>query len=131
MQILLLNHSYPPPAALLSSHNGFLTVTFSHCSSVPKSSIPSSIFRHFQSTNQSPAQFTSDSNLASIAMLIPAASRSAGQMQRTESGKRQSQLDTSAPLVSLNLSKVLCQVFPVHSCIPFSSLKVTQKDPSL
>lgn len=66
-----------------------LTVTFSHCSRVPQSfpaSIPSSIFMHFQSTNQSPGQFTSDSNLASIALLIPAASCSGGRMQRKERG---------------------------------------------
>ncbi len=42
-------------------------------------------------------------------------------------GGRQSQPDTTVLLVSLNLSKVLCQVRPVHSCINFSSLKVTQK----
>lgn len=47
---------------------------------------------------------------------------------RERKGRRQSQLDTTVPLVSLNLSKVLCQVFPVHSCIPFSSLKVTQRE---
>lgn len=46
-------------------------------------------------------------------------------------GERQSQVDTTAPLVSLNLSKVLCQVFPVRSCIPFTSLKVTQKERGL
>lgn len=83
---------------------------------------------HFQSTNQSPGQFTSDSNLASSAVLIPAASCSGGRMQRKKRELRQSQPDTTVLLVSLNLSKVLCQVFPVHSCIPFSSLKVPQKE---
>lgn len=40
---------------------------------------------------------------------------------------RQWKRDTAVLLVSRNISKVLCQVFPVHSCIPFPSLKVPQK----
>lgn len=83
-----------------------------------------SLHFHFQSANQSPVQFTSDFNLASIAMLILAASCSSGQMQTKKRVERQRQRGTAALLVSLNLSKVLCQVFPVQPCIPFTSLKV-------
>lgn len=128
---VLLSHCDPPAQRQhCSPLTGFLFVTFSlivHLSpGLPSASTPFSIFRHFQPTNQSPAQFTSDSNLASIAVLIPAASCSGGRMQRKK--RRQSQRDAAVPLVSLNLSEVLCQVFPVHSCIPFSSLKVAQKE---
>lgn len=88
-QILLLNHSYP---SAHQRHYYPLTLAFfcdllSHCSSVPRSSLCFHPIFHFQSTNQSAAQFTSDSNLTSIAILIPAASCSGGQMQRKKMGE--------------------------------------------
>lgn len=119
----ILSSNSAAAAAGLSSHTMSLVVTFPHCSSFPQCSL---CFR-FQSANQSPAQFTSDFNLASIAMLILTASWSSGQMQRKKRVERQRQWGTAVLLVSLNLSKVLCQVFPVQPCIPFTSLKVWQK----
>lgn len=42
-------------------------------------------------------------------------------------GEILSRLNTAMPLVSCNLLEVLSQVLPVHSCIPFRSLKIAQK----
>lgn len=72
---------HPTNSTTILSYGLFNSDLLSHCSSVPRSSLRFHPIFNFQSTNQSPAQFTSDSNLAFIAMLIPTASCSGGQRQ--------------------------------------------------
>lgn len=132
---LLLNYSYPPDHRQHCYSFPSAFYLWPLCLIVRRSLRSFLCFHstfHFHSTNQSPAQFTSDTNLCSIAMLIPAASHSRGQMQRKKreegrGGGILNRLNTAMPLVSFNLSELLSQVFPVHSCIPFRSLKIAEK----
>lgn len=120
--VILILH--PTSSITILSYCLFNCDLLSHCSSVPQSSIPSSIF-----SLQTNLQLNSHPILISP-LLQCSFPQPLARVDRCREriGRRQSQLDTTVPLVSLNLSKVLCQAFPVHSCIPFSSLKVAQKE---
>lgn len=105
----------------------------SHCSSVPPifpllpQHLPFSLYKPISSPIHIRYESLLYCNAHSYSLSLTWSDAEKKKRKEGRGGGILSRLNTAVPWVSLDLLEMLSQVLPVHSCIPFRSLKIAQK----